>query len=72
MVAFVPPSGNDPPFLDTWPMDYNLHSAAIVTVFACNLVHSYKFQIFQKTAWEIFLYIWQSQDVFQELWKISK
>ena len=22
MVAFVPPSGNDPPFLATWPMDY--------------------------------------------------
>ena len=22
MVAFVPPSGNDPPFLTTWPMDY--------------------------------------------------
>ena len=23
MVAFVPPSGNDPPFLATWPMDYS-------------------------------------------------
>ena len=22
MVAFVPPSGNDLPFLATWPMDY--------------------------------------------------
>ena len=22
MVAFVPKSGNDPPFLATWPMDY--------------------------------------------------
>ena len=22
MVAFVPPSGNDPPFLAAWPMDY--------------------------------------------------
>ena len=28
----------------------NLHSAAFVTVFARNLVHAYKFRIFQKTA----------------------
>ena len=28
----------------------NLHSAAFVTVFAHNLVHAYKFRIFQKTA----------------------
>ena len=28
----------------------NLHSEAFVTVFACNLVHAYKFRIFQKTA----------------------
>ena len=28
----------------------NLHSAAFITVFACNLVHAYKFCIFQKTA----------------------
>ena len=28
----------------------NLHSAAFVTVFARNLVHAYKFSIFQKTA----------------------
>ena len=28
----------------------NLHSAAFVTVFACNLVHAYKFRIFQKNA----------------------
>ena len=28
----------------------NLHSAAFVTVFARNLVHEYKFRIFQKTA----------------------
>ena len=27
-----------------------LHSAAFVTVFARNLVHAYKFPIFQKTA----------------------
>ena len=27
----------------------NLHSAAFVTVFARNLVHAYKFRIFQKT-----------------------
>ena len=26
MVAFVPPSGNDPPFLATWPMDYKRKS----------------------------------------------
>ena len=31
----------------------NLHSAAFVTVFAHNLVHAYKFRIFQKTAREI-------------------
>ena len=28
----------------------NLHLAAFVTVFARNLVHAYKFHIFQKTA----------------------
>ena len=28
----------------------NLHSAAFVTVFACNLVHAYNFRIFPKTA----------------------
>ena len=28
----------------------NLYSAAFVTVFAHNLVHDYKFRIFQKTA----------------------
>ena len=28
----------------------NLHSAAFITVFARNLVHAYKFCIFQKTA----------------------
>ena len=28
----------------------NLHSAAFVTVFARNLVHAYKFRIFQTTA----------------------
>ena len=28
----------------------NLHSAALVTVFARNLVHAYKFRIFQKTS----------------------
>ena len=28
----------------------NLHLAAFVTVFAHNLVHAYKFRIFQKTA----------------------
>ena len=28
----------------------NLHSAAFVTIFARNLVHAYKFHIFQKTA----------------------
>ena len=28
----------------------NLHSADIVTVFACNLVHAYNFRIFPKTA----------------------
>ena len=28
----------------------NLHSATFVTVFARNLVHAYKFRIFQKTA----------------------
>ena len=28
----------------------NLHSAAFVTAFARNLVHAYKFRIFQKTA----------------------
>ena len=28
----------------------NLHSAAFVAVFARNLVHAYKFRIFQKTA----------------------
>ena len=28
----------------------NLHSAAFVTVFARNLVHEYKFRIFQTTA----------------------
>ena len=28
----------------------NLHSAAFVAVFACNLVHAYKFRIIQKTA----------------------
>ena len=33
----------------------NSHSAAFVTVFAHNLVHAYKFRIFQKTAREIFL-----------------
>ena len=27
----------------------NLHSAAFVTVFGRNLVHAYKFRIFQKT-----------------------
>ena len=29
---------------------FNLDSAAFVTVFALNLVHAYKFRIFQKTA----------------------
>ena len=29
----------------------NLHSAAFVAVFECNLVHAYKFRIFQKTMW---------------------
>ena len=33
----------------------NLHSAAFVTVFARNLVHTYKFRIFEKTARYIFL-----------------
>ena len=33
----------------------NLHSAAFVTVFGRNLVHAYKFRIFQKTARQIFL-----------------
>ena len=33
----------------------NLRSAAFVTVFACNLVHAYKFRIIQKTARLIFL-----------------
>ena len=28
----------------------NLHSAAFVTVFGSNLVHAFKFRIFQKTA----------------------
>ena len=28
----------------------NLHSTTFVTVFACDLVHVYKFRIFQKTA----------------------
>ena len=28
----------------------NFHSAGFVTVFARNLVHAYKFRIFQKTA----------------------
>ena len=28
----------------------NLHSAAFVKVFACNLVHAYQFRIIQKTA----------------------
>ena len=28
----------------------NLHSAAFVTIFTRNLVHTYKFRIFQKTA----------------------
>ena len=32
----------------------NLHSAAFVTVFAHNLVHAYKFRIFQKTAGYIY------------------
>ena len=32
----------------------NLHSAAFVTVFARNLVHAYKFRIFQKIARSIF------------------
>ena len=32
----------------------NLHSAAFVTVFARNLVHAYKFRIFQKTPLDIF------------------
>ena len=32
----------------------NLHSAAFVTVFARNLVHAYKFRIFQKTAQYLF------------------
>ena len=30
MVAVVPPSGNDPPFLVTWPMDYTI-SVSLVT-----------------------------------------
>ena len=55
----------------------NLHSAAFVTVFARNLVHAYKFSIFQKTARYIFLEIWKSRDQssinipskFQEHWK---
>ena len=29
----------------------NLYSAAFVAVFECNLVHAYKFRIFQKTMW---------------------
>ena len=33
----------------------NLHWAAFVTVFALNLVHAYKFRIFQKTAQKILL-----------------
>lgn len=28
----------------------NVHSAALITVFARNLAHAYKFRIFQKTA----------------------
>ena len=28
----------------------NLHSAAFVTIFTCNLVHAYKFYLIQKTA----------------------
>ena len=32
----------------------NLHSAAFVTVFARNLVHAYKFRIFQKPPDKIF------------------
>ena len=33
----------------------NLHSAAFVTAFARNLVHTYKFRIFQKTAINFFI-----------------
>ena len=33
----------------------NLHSAAFVTVFARNLVHAYKFRIFQKPLDNFFL-----------------
>ena len=58
----------------------NLHSAAFVTVFARNLVHAYKFRIFQKTARYIFVWIWQSRDPlsinipckFQEHWKLGR
>ena len=34
----------------------NLHSAAFVTVFARNLVHAYKFRIFQKNRSITFFY----------------
>ena len=56
----------------------NLHSAAFVAVFACNLVHAYKFRIIQKTArYKVFLKTTQSRDQlsinipckFQEHWK---
>ena len=35
----------------------NLHSAAFVTVFARNLVHAYKFRIFQKKTARYFFFL---------------
>ena len=40
----------------------NLYSASFVTVFARNLVHAYKFRIFQKTA-HYFFYKFENPEI---------
>ena len=40
-----------------------LHSAAFVTAFAGNLVHAYKFRVFQKTALIIFFYKFDNPEI---------
>ena len=45
MVAFVPPSGNDSPFLATWPMDYNLQ---VVITHPSQVCSQHSFELPQK------------------------
>ena len=40
-----------------------LHSAAFVTAFALNLVHAYKFRVFQKNRLIIFFYKFDNPEI---------